>query len=1109
MRVADRYLASSKGKKEGSSKPSEEAKSLTEKAKTSDTIYPRKIEIDPDMAPQEREHMFPQPSIRTTAKLERDLWTSGVMSPSDSRRPPEQPATEQPSKTTNYTTPPSKDTLGGQEVNWTPKEAKAQEFTPAEDSYRVSKITPDSAPTNMNSSEANKEAAARETSFIEEFLADKPQPREAASSEKARSDDWKQTVLDRRAAFDFVPKLRRRTDVPVIDVTAKRLSDMSPGSIFEVAEETTKTKERFRPAMEKRGGSMGPPAADSKVGDDWLVHSEKSIEVEQPKSEELETPPPRRSTAKILEQLPKDDMDFLSADEIRANMGRIRSPREDKEERQKLEKDFKDAHKEWQLDPLVGAKIFNDQHIRRKERELLQAQAQEQEQAKAVQQEEPEAMVPPREEQIGAKSPKEVSVLETSLDFMSRWLQTGGDVFARHFWQDPVAEQDRAKTSIFGEGDPFLKGVFGGIQKGRRAMFHVKEELQTDIPASKSLLARLTKDERNVAFAASSLRTKSLDRNIDANGDEVRMEIRNRIRKLRQSLLETDKEFKEACEAVDSMKTAPRPSEAFERRITASADVLQKNAKLTRMMIFGLQARWESAAADQSGQKLRDLAHRLLALQDTQLALLRLVGRAMQVLGIKPKTMEETIVQAPEDTAAKTSSPSDEALSSPKDTEGEAERRLRVAAANEKLENEIDAQKAAMRGLSDDGYSRSPKPVTKKHFDEPNPLAHSPFRPFGLQLESLGKDDEAAKTELDEAARKAKEDKELVREVKRAYEDVYGPITVKHRQVPSGEQVPEQAKPEAAKLVTDEANATVEEVKRDMMQLLKEDTVSPAFSTPKTPAVASDNSSTSNAESKPEDMVAGSLKIAPKEPPPTNSRGEPAAMHEDNAPATSATTEGEPKPLDKPSSEASLNNENTDAIDPFDEFPQPQPGALLHIYTYDPQTEEILITTSKVGSMPTLPPAIPVHEALATLSNPSKFIPHLHPGYDIISAKPNMLVLRPNGGPLDLDGFHTVRVPASGEPEARDEGWKGGINPIDGTTTLSPTGYVGDGLELERDFQERRRAAGDGWRVERDAGRSRDRGKERKGGGFASVMKTGIVAAAGCYVVGVIGELFS
>lgn len=889
----DNCPAKSNDSTKGTSQPVQSQKSADEKPASADKAYPKKVEINQDITSIERESIFPEPSFRKS-EFEKDLWNSGVESPSDSRRPCEQPIPKSINKTVN-----SRETLGGQEVSWTPQVPGDQEVNPAKESYRPSAtLSPPELP-KESVKESSKEAAARETSFIEEFLADRPQLRKPTFSNGAKSEDWRQTVLDRRASQDFVATPRRKTDMPIVDVTARKTSTAEPT----IAEDPTpeldglkrieKSKEWRKPLVWSHGPPQSSPrtrdertiaqiktksidsaqhhsegthpeiltskSTNAKEGEDWLIGPGNITAQASNVLRKCDTTNPRRSTSDILDQLPKDDIDFLSAEEIRASMGSKKSAQENRfEARQRLEKDFMAVHeKDWQIDPMVESKIVNDQHVRRKERELLLAQ----EEGKAQQ----EADAP-------------------TMTFVEK-------------------EAEDAKLSV-------------GTTK----------------------------------FAEEQLNTVN--------------------------------------------------------------------------------------------------------------------------------------------------------------KEAEAKENIRGATAQALLEDEIDTQKAAMQGLSDDGYSRSPKAIPKKPFDEPNPLAHSLFRPFGLQLESLGKDVEAGMIEADQAARK-RADKELVREVKEAYEDVYGPITVEHRQVPSDEEAPEKNGEEAQEGCRSKENEEVAEGKSRSIQLLKEDGVSPSVSESKASSDFISGDEVKRIHLGTPHSISGNSSDAAtlQEPSTTASREEPAGI---GAAASTASSEQPGFPDEASQNPCEVNEELSCSAKPVQVKQQYQ------ILTYDAQTDDILITTPytmyATASSSQADHPMPLHEALATLSHPSKFLPHIPTGFEIVDAKPHILVLRAAPAGSTPTEFHTARVPASPDPELKEEGWKG-INPIDGTTRLSPTGYVGDGLELEREFQERRAAAGQ--YHGRFAGREREKGRrrERKGEegkgkvGVGGVMKTAIIAAAWCYVAGVVAEL--
>ena len=162
-------------------------------------------------------------------------------------------------------------------------------------------------------------------------------------------------------------------------------------------------------------------------------------------------------------------------------------------------------------------------------------------------------------------------------------------------------------------------------------------------------------------------------------------------------------------------------------------------------------------------------------------------------------------------------------------------------------------------------------------------------------------------------------------------------------------------------------------------------------------------------------------------------------------------------------------------------------------------------------------------------SSPSKFIPHITANLEIVTAKPDMLILRDVINPTTLPSSSPNVIAKPLQPTEPNDTTEapppydsdvqriGTVNPIDGTTRLSPTGYVGPAEnreQLEKEFEERRRAAeqiavlgavGEKGYAEQ-TGQTGEK-KRRSGGRGAGVVKTAIWAAATCYVVGVLGEL--
>ncbi|KAF1960797.1 hypothetical protein CC80DRAFT_590136 [Byssothecium circinans] len=1178
---------SSKSQREDTVTPTSRKKDQTDKGGSTGQTYPKKVNINEEPLLKEHEPLFPEPSFRTT-HFDRPSWTSGVDSPSDSRRPREQPPTQPDAKPSPLETDQKQKKFSNGTPNGVNKAPTRLDATSTNFNWlKEGEIStaPTSEVKSSDGKATRKNSTARETSFIEEFLTDTPQSTVPPSQPRQTSSEWRQTSLERRSPADFVPKPQRRTDIPTANVTARQspIQELdTSGSEHTSLDHSSPKNEVHKPENAGKWGKMtgngaGSLDAQQELADlkECRVHtlfanprlwdvstsnqpktkSDKSEErpIEPGKTLECNTEPTAKPTTTVsykqaLNKLPKDDLDFLSADDIRASMGHQRNERKDDGEvRNKLEKDFEDFHrKDDELHPLIQSKIIGDQHIRRVKRELGKkadtalnketASTPINALAKA------ETTSKPTESahiQTNYASSPEVSVLETGIDFMIKWLHAGGNTIARSFFQDPVdvlADQTRLQDGVC--PDPFFKGIVSGIQKSRRATWQVKFDLEEDIKASKPLIERLTNNEKSVMLAAGiingSVPTNS--RRIDDRPAE------DRVRVLKRGLLATDDEFKKACAAVDALDTSTPPSVALSRRLRIAANVLQKNAKLTRVMIFGLQTRLESAEG-QPSQQSRDLAHRLLALQDTQLALARMVSRRMQALGISPMLEENSstkaqIVETPSTPEAEVNKP-DEALPSASEKYDVANKHMLNALADAKLATEVSDQKTAMEGLSDDGYSCSPKPSVRKPLDVPSPLAHSLFRPFGLQFESLGTENEAKEKakEMQNAAAQKQADKQLAAEVKKAYEDVYGTITVNHRQVPSDEEVPvetSEQKEDDVKLQSSEKAVDMDPSRKEAaspckplrgqstIQMLKEDSVSPTISATHTSASDVERS-----------------KISTTGAPQTE-------LANPSTPLESiATTEITNEPIPAESRPASSN--------------APSYTPSYRIYCHDPATDELIIAPylpnpSSSSSIPSTnddsTPTIPYHIALSKLSQPSKFLPHLPHDSEVIASSEHMLITRSTTAPNDSEEplTETTRIPCSFPQETEstaetdkaeesateaDSHWQPGINPIDGTTRLSPTGFVGtNSLDLEREFDERRSAASEhhgkfsgrqgydaGRRAVEDKDGEKERGsrwareqggKEEKKGkriGVGGVAKTAIVAGAWCYVVGVVAEL--
>jgi len=149
--------------------------------------------------------------------------------------------------------------------------------------------------------------------------------------------------------------------------------------------------------------------------------AEPESAVVQNKSTTQDDATPVRSTSRILSQLPEDDIDLLSAADIRASMGTRKSKtisdEQKKAERLDLEKSFVDLHNTRDgIDPMVESNLINDQLVRRLERQMQKSQQPQQPQ---------QFSEPQPAAQIESASPENEGVVETSIERMKSWLEQG------------------------------------------------------------------------------------------------------------------------------------------------------------------------------------------------------------------------------------------------------------------------------------------------------------------------------------------------------------------------------------------------------------------------------------------------------------------------------------------------------------------------------------------------------------------------------------------------------------------------------------------------------------------------------------------------------------
>lgn len=948
-----------------------------------------------------------------------------------------------------------------------------------------SPVTPEATGTAAN------EASKRESSFIDAFFANESKLHDR---DLGNSKSWRQTALQRQATSNVLTHPRtgtyqvKKLDAPATDTTPALARETF---VIPSSQALVDNYPYPRPTVTKDSTiGEGKPQSPAKQVNLSMLDPREFVQ----KASELDVKPGSTlSTLAKLESLPEDDIDFLSAEEIRAAMGRrksgIKSNEERMQERQKLETGYATAEPKA-LNDVVEGHVLNNYHVRRTLQELERAKA----------------------EQTSSQS--EPVHIESSIDRMRRWIEEGGTSLAKHFWQDPI------EAGAPSEADMQFSKQMAGLGKSRRAREHISDDLENDLPMSKGLLERLKSDENKVEHAAYLLRTP---RKI-VHGTEISKNLRTiRERRLRNTYERTEKQFEAACQALRDLdaEVVEKATNAFKRRLGIASRVLHKNHTLTRMLTWSAQARLDEPDLERSKAELySEILTRLATLRDTQLALARLMDHAIQIYGVSLKPADEALSRAASksETEAAEEKEKEEAVAAEK----AGAKFLADTAVAARLADEVESQKAAMKGLSDDGYARSPKQTPRETFEDKNPLAHSLFRPFYLQFESLGKktEGEDAEEKLKDAFKNKMGDRTLVQEVRSVYEDTYGPITVEHRQVP---QNAESATAEANETKTfgmpkeDLISRTATTVHEELLARTVSAGEPPIAQPEAQEAEAALGSTMSPAAIEATMLETSSLPIIKEDFAPSvtrrattssNTAIEATLLETSSAPIIgniqAASTSNEEATASPSAADKESSIRSTSAIDLPTQYT---------ILVHDPQTDALSITTSTSGPPRNTSPALPIHQALSSLKAPAKFIPYISPGLEIVTAKRHMLVLRDS---LDESsstrGFETI----STQPptEAAAELLSSEVNPIDGMTRLSPTGYSGveqNREQMERDFEERRKAAAATEAVRskwsRQQTRDEDIPRKKKRGSVGGVFKTAIWASAVCYIVGVTAEV--
>lgn len=921
-----------------------------------------------------------------------------------------------------------------------------------------------------------REASSRESLFIDAFFAEESK---VYDCDLGSSKSWRQTALQRRNMANTLARPRAGSfSIAKPKQKASEVTSLPAPEIITIPSSQALVDNYPYPR------TTYTPAASSVTAEvkPELTRGNEDRSLPQPLSMTHDSMPrddsvSARSISEKLSGLPKDDIDFLSADEVRAAMGRRKGGFGHKEakqqDRQRLENSYVAAEPKA-LDEAVEGQVLNNHYVRRTLQEFDRARISKQ----------ASEMGDVQIEQDLSNQRFTPVQMESSIDRMRRWIEEGGASLAKHFWQDPV------EAGAPSEADAQFAKQMTGLGKGRRAREHISDDLETDLPMCKGLLDRLKNDENRVEHATHLLRSPRKA----VHGAEISKNLRTiRERRLRNTYERTESQFESACQALHELdaETVQKATNAFKRRLGIASRILHKNHTLTRMLTWSAQARLDEPDLERSKAELySEILTRLATLRDTQLALARLMDHAIHIYGVSLKPADEALSRTT--TTGESAESTIEEGSAPSQTVGA--KFLADTAAAARLTDEIQTQKSAMQGLSDDGYVREPKQVTRNPFEEKNPLAHSLFRPFNLQLESLCKktEGEVAAEKLQDALKQKLEDRKLVQEVRSAYEDVYGPITVDHSQIPSTEE-----------------HASLENKDSKAFEMLKGDLLRPEATTTHEASSAEAVSASQMVETKTVAVEAGvPLNI------PVSSSARDGTIADTSAPAPVAVevaneiSQGTSSTNDDLSTASSTTLSETDTDVPSTANLPTHYTILVH----DPQTDTLSITTSTSGPPRDTSPALPIHQALSTLKAPAKYIPYITPGLEVVTSKRHMLVLRDAlDETFSTRGFETVGTQTTADVGA--EPFSNKVNPIDGTSRLSPTGYSGveqNRDQLEKDFEERRQAAAatEAARSKRSKQQAKDEEiPKKRGGTVGGVIKTAIWASAVCYIVGVTAEL--
>jgi hypothetical protein len=259
---------------------------------------------------------------------------------------------------------------------------------------------------------------------------------------------------------------------------------------------------------------------------------------------------------------------------------------------------------EMEIDPVIESKIVNDKYIRRLERDLKAKQA-----AKAAAQE----------------TASSESILETSLNSLTKLIHDGGECFTKYLWADPVDADRSTKRSW----DPMLVDIVQTLRQNRESLREISHNLENDIPTTKHLLKGLRDFEsRAIGSVVSLARYRDIPEGAD--GTELRKKHDDAVESLKLINYQPEmlEQLEQAFQVIDSMGTV-KVSEEMQERLQIAETVLKGNADSTRTM---WRALLRAHNTDRPEPLIRVFRYHMGAVSNFQASLLNVVQRVLHRL---------------------------------------------------------------------------------------------------------------------------------------------------------------------------------------------------------------------------------------------------------------------------------------------------------------------------------------------------------------------------------------------------------------------------------------------------------------------------------------------